>query len=259
MAITVKDLVGRLGKKARRGSKPRCHLLTHGSNDEVAARLTALGAPFATVSPVDRWMPQGFVDTTECQLHLRSRVLDSSLCDELESWWLAPASVKGMTPNIDIASTCTIDGRSGLLIVEAKAHEAELTNEEGGRKLDPKTPDRNASHEKIGAAIAEACLGLQAATGLNFQISRDRCYQMSNRFTWSWKLAAAGVPVILVYLGFLDASEMPVPLRDHEDWERLVRRHSSSLFPSDVWGHPMSINGHTLVPLIKSMRVPLSG
>ena len=41
----------RLKPKERRGSKLRCHLLTHGSPDAVAAKLTALVAPFASVAP----------------------------------------------------------------------------------------------------------------------------------------------------------------------------------------------------------------
>lgn len=31
---------------------------------------------------------------------------------------------------------------------------------------------------------------------------------MSNRFAWAWKLATMEVPVVLVYLGFLNATEM---------------------------------------------------
>jgi hypothetical protein len=31
---------------------------------------------------------------------------------------------------------------------------------------------------------------------------------MSNRFTWAWKLAEFGKPIILIYLGFLACDEM---------------------------------------------------
>ena len=47
-------LLERLKPRERRGSKPRCHLLAHGTADVVAARLTALAAPFARVDPNDR-------------------------------------------------------------------------------------------------------------------------------------------------------------------------------------------------------------
>ena len=114
-------LIERLKVRERRGSKPRCHLLTHGSSDVVAARLTALAAPFASVAPTDRWMPDGFANPEECQLDKAPRLLPDALCVLLGKWWL-PANGQGArTPNFDIASTCTVDGVSGLLLIEAKA------------------------------------------------------------------------------------------------------------------------------------------
>jgi hypothetical protein len=50
MEGAMSDLLKRLRPRERRGSKPRCHFLTHGTRDEVAARLTSMVAPFATVS-----------------------------------------------------------------------------------------------------------------------------------------------------------------------------------------------------------------
>jgi hypothetical protein len=61
-------LLERLKRNQQRGSKPRCHLLTHGSPDAVAAKLTALVAPFASVAQSDCWMPQGFENTDEATL-----------------------------------------------------------------------------------------------------------------------------------------------------------------------------------------------
>ena len=255
------DLLSVLVPKGRRGSKPRCHLLTHGPADDVAARLSALAAPFATISSSDRWMPQGFADLEECQLHRAPRLIDQSVGDELRSWWLPAADHEPTTPNFDIASTCTIGGRKGLLLVEAKAHDAELNGEAGGRRIGKDwSSGREESHKTIGAAIAAACAGLQRATTLSWRISRDSRYQMSNRFAWAWKLTDLGVPVVLVYLGFLRASEMAdrgTPFAEHGDWEQLVKLHSESLFPSDVWGKSWDSNGHALIPLIRSLEVPL--
>ncbi len=61
-------LLERLKPTARRGSKPRCHWLTHGPHDAVAARLADLVAPFASVASRDDWMPEGFAHTAEAQL-----------------------------------------------------------------------------------------------------------------------------------------------------------------------------------------------
>ena len=84
---------------------------------------------------------------------------------------------------------------------------------------------------------------------------------MSNRFAWSWKLTELGVPVILVYLGFLNANEMVdrgKPFRNHDDWESLVKAQSTPLFPASVWGQRWQANGQLLVPLIKSIELALS-
>ena len=255
------DLLKPLKPKERRGSKPRCHLFTHGAAEEVASRLRKLAEPFSTISASDSWMPQGFVNLEEAQLHKAPRLLNSDICKQLHNWWLAPASERAMTPNFDIASTCTIDGKPGLLLVEAKAHDEELNKEAEGRRLTPDSSnDRKASHEKIGKAIASACSGLEKATGLIWQISRDSHYQMSNRFAWAWKLTELGVPVVLVYLGFLRAEEMKdrgKPFADHDEWDLVVRSHSKSLIPSVVWGQRLVVNGQVLIPLIKSLYVPL--
>ena len=128
------SLLEPLKPKERRGSKPRCHLLTHGSPDAVAARLTALVAPFASVAPSDHWMPQGFADLEEAQLHKAPRLLPPALGTRLGEWWLPADRQDAMTPNFDIASTCTIDGSPGLLLVEAKAHERDLMNTAAGRQ-----------------------------------------------------------------------------------------------------------------------------
>ena len=255
------DLLQRLKPKERRGSKPRCHLLTHGSADEVAARLTSLATPFARVSAGDRWMPQGFDEPEEAQLNRAPRLLDPGIGAQLGNWWLAPASQGARTPNFDIASTCTIDDRPGLLLVEAKAHDEELKKETAGRLLrSGSSDDRMVSHETIGAAIGSARDGLTNSTMLKWRITRDSHYQMSNRFAWSWKLVALGIPVVLVYLGFLKADEMidrGQPFASYEDWEQLVKAHSRPLFPPKVWGRNWIVNGQPFIPLIRSIEQPL--
>lgn len=252
-------LLHSLGPRAQAGSKPRCHWLTHGANADVATRLNGLASRYASVTENDRWMPRGFDDVLECQLHKRSPVLDADLCDELGAWWLAPASSRAATPNFDIASTCTVGDRKGLLLIEAKAHRAELANEEIGRRIDPRTPERVASHGQIGRAIEDAARGLTEATGLVVRISRDNRYQMSNRFAWSWKLASKGLPVVLVYLGFTNAKDRSGwdAMGTHEDWTSLVMQHSEPLFPNEIWNRKWWVDGTPFVPLIRTLEVVL--
>ena len=108
---------------------------------------------------------------------------------------------------------------------------------------------------RIDWAIRDASIALAEETGLPWSLSRDWNYQMSNRFAWAWKLASLGIPVVLIYLGFLKASDMSepgeVPFADASAWEALVRSHSAPLFPGEVWNRCLSVNGVPLIPLIR--------
>jgi hypothetical protein len=115
--------------------------------------------------------------------------------NQLENWWLAHP--KGAnTPNWDIALGCEIEGKPGLVLVEAKAHETEL-KEDG--KVPRPTDSQNSrdNHQRITAAIDQACEAMRhLAPGIS--ISVKNCYQFSNRIAFAWKLATMGIPVALV-------------------------------------------------------------
>lgn len=252
-----------LPAKARRGSKPRCHLLTDGAPERVAARLTGLIAPFGHVNAHDKWMPQGFVDLEEATLPNAVRLLPESVRRELLAWWLAVPDPLARTPNWDIASTCTtIDDKKGLLLIEAKAHDEELNKEQTGRKSikPPVSADARRNHVRIGWCIEDANIALAKETRLPWALSRDWNYQMSNRFAWCWKLAELGFPVILVYLGFLKANEMAdrgKPFATAAEWDALVILHSEPLFLATLWNQPWKLHGQAFVPLIRSIELSL--
>ena len=250
-------LLGRLGAKEQRGSKPRCHFLTHGTKEQVARRLTSIiDNPRGWVSPSDRWMPIGFEATEEAQLHKAESLIASSVDRlALKKWWLADPKPTSRTPTWDIVSTCSIGGKAGLLLIEAKAHQAELIAETRGKKLNKNSNEAN--HRSIGRAIDEANEGLQLATKMDWHLSSARCYQMSNRFAWAWKLCMLGYPVALVYLGFIGAREMPKPFSQKDDWDNLVKGHSAPLFRSEIWNRGLDINGSTFLPLIRTSLQPL--
>jgi hypothetical protein len=245
------ELVWTLRPNQRRGSKPRCHFLTHGNRDHVAGRLTSLIAPYGLVSEADYWMPSGFADTEEAELHKAERLIPSAEDRKtLRDWWLAAPRPTARTPTWDIASTCTIGDRAGLLLVEAKAHSAELLNEMCGKRFNAQSSEAN--HKRISSAISEANCGLQAATGLQWHLSSDRCYQMSNRFAWAWKLCTMGYSVALVYLGFIDVSEMAGSVEDEAQWQQLVEAHDATLVPYEAWGRPFDIQGSTFIPRVRA-------
>ena len=246
--------------KDRSGSKPRCHWLTHGTQEQVANRLTGLAEPWGTVSADDRWMPEGFCRVEEARLNRASKLLPKRDRDKLRDWWLAvPGGAN--TPNWDIASTCTVDNAKGILLVEAKAHNEELNKERAGKSLAPNSLDNSKrNHEQIGKAIEKANNDLAEQTGYWWTLARDYHYQMSNRFAWAWNLTELGYSVILVYLGFLNAEEMckgreQRPLSDHAEWECLVKGHSQSLFSGEVWNRQWNVNGQVFVSRICSLEM----
>jgi hypothetical protein len=259
------DLIKKnLKGKAQKGSKPRCHWLTHKHEAEkkesVAARLTGFIKPFGNVSKEDNWMPEGFENIEEAQLHKKTRLLDENISEALRAWWFASGNPS--SPNFDIASTCTItvDGeKKGRLLIEAKAHDLELFNETKGKPLTRFSDGSLSNHLRIGECIQEANESLEKQTGLKWRLSRDLNYQMSNRFAWAWKLTELGISVILIYLGFLNAKEMETPTKqpfeNHDEWEELVKCHSKILFPEEIWNKAHKLNGQYLIPLIRSIDI----
>lgn len=258
----------------RAGSRPRCLLFTDGSRVEVAARLQALVAlPDVTVTAADTWTPRGLPirrqdgswdlrPTREAKLGEKASFLDALQRETVTKWWLASVG-KANTPNWDVVSTCSISGKKGLLLVEAKAHREELEHEAGPKPSPKKSSEGSrANHEKIRGAIALARDGLRQATALPWEIDRDTHYQMSNRFAWAWKVATFGWSVVLIYLGFLDAEEMRSPVRHPlgscAEWEQAVKSHSAALFPPEVWGREWSVGGQRLFALIRSLEQPLA-
>ena len=251
-----------------RGSRPRCVLLVDGNRHAVAARLTNLvGLPDVTVSPDDLWMPYGKPVRTgkgwdknpaaEAQLHRHDGFVAPQVRQQLLDWWLEVVP-RANTPNWDVAATCNIDGKAGLVLVEAKAHASELS---GAGKSEPRTPNGWKNHARIGSAIEEANTGLRRVAGGTWQLSRDERYQLANRFAWSWKLASLGVPVVLIYLGFLNAEDMVddgVLFRSKSDWTRTLKHHVRGVADEACWGKHLEVSGTSLRPVIRVIEVPFT-
>lgn len=232
-----------------KGSRLRCLLLTNDSPNRVATFLNSLVAPHAQVSVEDRWAPRGFLQPDEAKLGETAGFVSEAGRAALTNWWLA-RSGRANTPNWDLVSTCRIHDRDGLVLVEAKAHEGELSDDRCGA-----SPENLKQIEK---ALAEASIAWNVlASGV--ALSTSSHFQLSNRFAFAWKLATMGIPVMLIYLGFLDAHEMDeggrVPLRNHAQWRRRVLARSKGIVPEDVWERTFDVNGTPLTVAIRSAMV----
>lgn len=241
-----------LPRNRRRGSFPRCLLLTDGDRATAAARLTSLVHPIAVIDSTRHvWMPAGLHAFEEAKLGETPGVLSDDHREAVTAWWLAVRE-QANTPNWDIAATAAVKGRRGLVLVEAKAHVREL-------KADGKPPGRAENDVSIAGTIAEANAALNRLT-TGWTLSAAGHYQLANRFAWGWKLASLGVPVVLVYLGFLNATEMcdqGRPFADDEDWRAVLHAHADQVVPPAVWNHPLDVGGTPLIPLIRSACVAL--
>lgn len=238
-----------------RGSLLRCLILTGLPRYQTAGLLTALAQPSgAVISPdTDTWQPRGLMEPQETTLVDSSEFITPDKCKALTEWWLEKTRGANL-PNWDVASTCTIEGMKGLLLVEAKAHDKELS--EVG-KSQPDTDNGKKNHERIGSAIEQANAGLDSVLK-GWALSRDSHYQLCNRFAWSWKLASLGVPVVLIYLGFLNAVEMTDQgqfFDSNRAWDACIRKHAKNFVPTDAWGKRLDISGMPAWFLIRSMEL----
>jgi hypothetical protein len=193
-----------------------------------------------------RWMPLSHAEHGEARLETFGPAVmpDHAAWPALASWWLKHRQGAN-TPNWDLALNCDIEGRHGLILVEAKANVPELVGRvgtdglpaAGGKALDRKASDRSGeNHTRIGEAIEEVRLSLlPQAPALS--ISRDRHYQLSNRIAFAWRLASLGIPTVLVYLGFTGDEGIRYagePFRDGEHWREVLHTHICEVGAEDL-------------------------
>jgi len=227
-----------------RGSRFRCLLATTLPRPKLVEWTNSVIQPFAEVSDLDTYMPEGFGNPEEARLGETSKFLDADQRSALTKWWLTVPG-RANTPNWDLVSTCNVDGRDGLILLEAKAHSGELKPDDSCGAKEVKNRDR----------ICQAIKGASKTLGTGWSLKTDRCYQLSNRFAWASKVASLGVPVVLVYLGFLNAVEMPEPFQDHADWEKHLHEYADGCVPNGAWNSKVMINDTPLIPLIRSTDV----
>ncbi len=224
-----------------RGS--RRHILDWVEQPSFAHEMTDLLYPMAIqVQQGDVLMPRGRANPIEARLEsFGPKVLDDRrIWDGIKRWWLAHG---GNTPNWDLAAGCSIEGRRGLLLVEAKANVPELSaagkrlvgRRARGNREQAKPPSERAKRNdaRIRAAITQASEALVALDLCN-PFTADSHYQLANRVAFAWKLGSLGVPVALVYLGFCGdhgIARVGDPFATDDHWSSVCRPYMSRCFP----------------------------
>ncbi len=269
MALTAKDKVG---------SKIRCLDLSLMIKDDpvILQKLVNLEKVTIpenpTIIPCGRGNPEELIFNRRIAVDFIGELLKSNrkckfsdysdFKKQTEDWWLVHTNGAN-TPNWDIACIAEINKRKGLILVEAKAHKAELSREV--KTYDHSNPHSLENHERIIMRIQEAGKELSTYSKLGFNLSDKSPYQLSNRFAWSWFLAMHGIPVVLVYLGFLNAKEMNGKQFDsHEDVVQSIQAycrgknyHSTVFVPDQAWKQePLFDDGYvTMYSVIRSMEL----
>jgi hypothetical protein len=174
--------------------------------------------------------------------------------ENLLEWWLTERRGAN-TPNWDLAASCRLAGKQGLVLIEAKAHEGELNW--GPKLLDASaTVASKANHRRIGQAIEEARVALDRVLPGTVAISRDGHYQLSNRIAYAWKLASLGVPVVLVYLGFVgDTYFKNDYLRDADHWQRVMGGYMQGVMTHSMVGEPVCCGTTAFTLIVQSRTV----
>jgi|GEM_PF-353990 len=247
------DVVAEIERHAVYGS--RQHMLDWVESDDFLGDLRAMVRDLDVEVPADAaWWPRGWLDPHEVKLDRATADALDGLFDaeKLEQWWLAKPGAASV-PNWDGVVTCRIDGRPGLILIEAKAHAAEL--ESAGKSAPSDSAGSRANHERIGQAIEEARAALESEVP-GIAISRDRAYQLSNRIAYAWWLAREGVPTVVLYLGFLDSERHERPLRSDQDWRVAFAEHADPALPASGLERWIPASGSRFAVAVRSMPAP---
>lgn len=155
---------------------------------------------------------------------------------DLLKWWLIHQHGAKLPTWDLVVQAKAANGAPALVLFEAKAHICELSDAgktEGKRKQPDEQSRTHENHEKIASAIKEASDAL-AKTLPSINLTHTKSYQFANRIAFAWKLASMGIPVALVYLGFVGDETISTKsdnLSASADWHNAFEAHVKDHFP----------------------------
>ena len=155
-------------------------------------------------------------------------------------WWVPYPSARNRYPDWDLLCQIDVAGTPGILLVHAIADTEELRQHDRRERPDPTQPLRLANDYCVRLRLADANRQLAQLDLGNFQLSADHRYGISWRIAFLHKLAAEGIPVVLMYLGWLQPPEWATShgFQSAEHWDRVVRDHMRPVAPEaflDRW------------------------
>ncbi|WP_188051101.1 hypothetical protein [Flavobacterium sp. GP15] len=208
----------------------------------------------AEINNYDNWIPKSIKYDKEAELNdFLHYNFDHQLPKDITNWWLYKDAT---TPNWDLISTCTINGKRGILLVEGKAHYAELEQESKGKTLKLDASDNSKkNHEQIALAITEANTNIKNEIE-DITLSRDACYQFSNRVAHAWWLSNQGIPVVLMYLGFLNVEDMSDNykiFKTDKDWKDCFTEHTKIVGSDALVNKTIECGKSTFTMICKSV------
>lgn len=207
------------------------------------------------------WQPKGRHNDRESVLTgTEDPFLSSSQRTALTDWWLVHKRGAKL-PTWDLVSTAlSSSGAKALILVEAKAHASEFSTSgkiKSLRKTLEEQARTDANHERIAEAIKEASAAL-GATVRDVALTQDISYQFANRLAFAWKLASMGIPVALVYLGFIGDTAISRPgdfFASDEEWRTAFVSHTAPHFPSAMLGQEIVCGAASFWLAVRSLPV----
>jgi hypothetical protein len=212
-----------------------------------------------TFSSETTWLPLGRAAPRQARLETFGPVALPGAIDwpALSQWWL-PLPNRGTTLTWDLAATCELDGRRGLVLVEAKGNWTEVST--AGKVLrDGYAIGIGVNHDRIVSALARASAGLSKLAG-PVSLTTTSHYQLARRLAFAWKLASLGLPVALVYLGFIGdegISDTGESFATDSAWSDAFRGYCGSPGIPSLFEHELRV-GETPLWLIARSRPVLS-
>lgn len=142
-----------------------------------------------------------------------------------EKWW-APHG--GKTPTFDYLCQAEINGQSGYVLLEAKAHKYETSSlcKKAPTIGDPSFKKKMDNHLSIQQRIKEELDSLGGYYKPSQTGSYVGYYQVANRIAYAnFTSRMLNKPVILIFLGFVGETDFkPDYFRTSTDWENHMRK-----------------------------------